>query len=59
MKGDSMVCCNIRQAGGVVARVAAAVSLSAAALPASASFLSGEALDTAATVGSAATTTPR
>jgi CBS domain containing-hemolysin-like protein len=34
--------------GGAVARVAAAASLSAAAFPASASFLSGEALDTAA-----------
>ncbi|HEX5865491.1 MAG TPA: DUF3302 domain-containing protein [Casimicrobiaceae bacterium] len=35
---------------GAVTRLAAAVCLSAAATPASASFLSGEALDTAATV---------
>lgn len=44
-----MVRSRFSQAGIVLARVAAAGSLSASALPATASFLSGEALDTAAT----------
>ncbi len=43
-----MVRSRYSKAGVAGARVAAAVSLSAAALPASASFLSGEALDSAA-----------
>jgi hypothetical protein len=49
MGGDVMVRCRFTSARGA-ARLTAAGCLAAAATPASASFLSGEALDTAATV---------
>ena len=50
MKGSRMVRPPFANARRTAARLAAAVWLSAAAAPASASFLSGEALDTAASV---------
>ena len=48
MTGAGMVRSSFINASGAVARIAAAVWLSAVATPASAAFLSGEALDTAA-----------
>src|SRR6476646_872668 len=50
MTGDTMVRSSFTNACAVGGRLAAAAWLSVAATPASASFLSGEALDTAATV---------